>query len=857
MADKFEQSFNKNQSTHSNDELLVRISHTHNRSPFIVHLNPPSFNEEVIDYHNVSINLLVPEEYLFSPPIQPNDHQDLSLTDEDIRNQISEDIFVEALSTFSNISTQTSEFQKNIIPSVKVQVQNYQPKLVKERFSGKIEAPIAPPDYLTYFDLPEEDELASNSQKIEDDPDLIVFEEIEIETKTVPVQSLKQKITWPNWLGHLPHGWQRAIGVFILISFGFVLPLHAMNMVGDLRDAKSNIEQAGDNALSSLKAGANAAAEQNASGAAANFSAATQSFSEANQALNELGAGISLILSATNTGSAAQNLTKAGKELSLAGERLAEGFIISTKELEPTPTSRLALIREYVLSALPHMRSASELMLKVDPTAIPNNNQETLKIVQEQLPQLVANLEEFERFSEMGLEILGDRGRKRYLLVFQNNTELRATGGFMGSFAEIDVENGKITRMNVPGGGTYDLQGQLNKFYVAPEPLRLLKARWEFQDANWSPDFPSSARQILSFYNSAGGPTVDGVLAVNASYVAELLELIGPVEMNDYGRTIDSANFLLETQKIVELEYDTKENKPKAFIGDLLAKLLERASDGDIDLFLAMLDKANLGLIERNVQLYFSDEELERRIIDLGWGGKLKWTDSDYLMIIDSNLGGGKTDGVIQENTHIKVKIDDDGTVTNTVTFKRTHFGITSALFSGVNNVDYLRLYVPKGSKLISASGFNIPDDSLFENPEPDWIIHNDLLHSMETEQTDLESQTKIWEESGKTVFGNWVQTKPGTTSQISFTYRLPFKLKTSDTELNLFHKLKTLFGSPQTDSYSLLIQKQSGVTDRTTTVNIDLPENLKNIWSSHSLEKTSFDNRQDNFIATLLELQL
>ncbi len=484
---------------------------------------------------------------------------------------------------------------------------------------------------------------------------------------------------------------------------------------------------------------------------------------------------------------------------------------------------------------------------------IPSEHRELFLQLAAQLPLVTETVESFVELSGVAEEILGANGVKRYILVFQNNTEMRATGGFMGSFAEVKVHDGVIEHLNIPGGGTYDLQGILQDNYISPKPLQLLSARWEFQDANWFPDFPSSARQIIQFYESAGQPSVDGVVAVNATYVADLLKLLGPIDMPEYGRLIDSENFIFEAQKIVELEYDKEENRPKAFIGDLAPKLLDRALEQSSENFLDYLDAFAEGLVERDIQLYFSDDNIQQQILEEGWGGAVRQTPDDYLMLVNTNLGGGKTDGVIEEDVHVDVNITENGTVENTVTIKRTHHGLKTALFSGVNNVNYTRLYVPKGSELLSASGFSIPADTLFDIPDEDWIVDDDLYFAATRETTHKESQTAITEESGKTVFGNWVQTKPGTTSETIFTYRLPFKVSTNEKE-GWEIKMKELLNIPQTQRYTLTVQKQSGIVDRMTNVSVHLPAEKDVLWSSHDLERATLRNETDGFIGVLFQ---
>jgi hypothetical protein len=475
--------------------------------------------------------------------------------------------------------------------------------------------------------------------------------------------------------------------------------------------------------------------------------------------------------------------------------------------------------------------------------------------LQSLLPNFLSSAEQITKFSETLSSLLGAEGKKRYLLIFQNNTEIRPTGGFIGSFAVLDVSHGEIVNLSVPEGGSYDIQGAVKNNIISPLPLQIVSGRWEFRDANWFPDFPTSARQALEFYYDSSNPTVDGVVAVNATFISSLLDLLGPVEMPEYDRTIDSENFLFETQKIVEYDFVNyqdpnsarEEEAPKAFIGDLAQKLLARVEGMNPTDLLPILDAAQKGLSQKDIQLYFPNDDLQKAAAELGWTGEIKQTDRDYLMIANANLGGGKTDLVIDENIDLEVNIQDNGSVINTLTITRTHNGISGALFTGVNNIDFMRVYVPRGSKLISASGFTIPDVSLFNRPGEDWTHDPDVLFIEENANVDSKSGTIISEESGKTTFGNWIQTSPGETSTVTFVYELPFAIKTNN---SLLQTVKNKIGLIAGDTYSLLVQKQSGALNRITHVSVKTPVSLSAIWTSGN--EQTFNNNTDSFLSIL-----
>lgn len=812
-------------------------------SPFVLHLgrapSPQSWLEDA-GWRDVHVNLLplMAEQAPAAAAVN-----DLALSSADIVGQLRDEAPTFAYLGAPLVFTRRTpvEFAPIPVPA----------ELVAELLPVETLLPPEREVLVAALDLPEAEDEAE-SEMVSFEREGMVPEEGPIPTRP------SWQFTWPSFprLPRVTFEWQQAIGVFVLLSFACVLPLHAMSVVGGLGSARDRVTAASEGGVAELKAAAAAAANHDVDGARASFDRAAERFSTAHGEVSALGSAVSVVLSVIpNTGAsvrAGTHLLAAGEALSKAGARLSEG-VLSAEKSASSPTGRIALVKDYAASALPFLHDAELELARVKSSAIPVDQRDQFLELQQRLPQVVSGLESFLSFSDALLSVLGGNGTRHYLAIFQNNRELRPTGGFMGSFAELTVQDGKITAVNIPGGGTYDLQGSLKKFVAAPDPLRLLSARFEFQDTNWFADFPTSARKILSFYQAAGGASVDGVVAVNASYVADLLTLLGDIDMPAYGRTITGKNFIDEAQKIVETEYDKTINKPKAFIGDLAPKVLERASALSGGEFLTLLEHVNQGLSRRDIQLYFPDETLQRQAIRLGWDGGVRWTDRDYLMVVHTNLGGGKTDAAISEESNILVNIASDGSVTNTVTITRTHTGTSGDIYGGLNNVDYLRLYVPKGSKLLSASGFSPPGAHLFEKPESNWSVDDDVFYAEQTQTVDPVSATDIYEESGKTVFGNWVQTKPGAQSTVTFTYKLPFKVE--PTEIGIAAAIGSLVGITPSARYTLLVQRQSGAAKRTVHARVETPENMPRLWSSQDPAAIELPGDRDGFFGAVFHV--
>ncbi len=848
-------------------------------SPYIIHLNEHVMTpEEIVEMEELHVsapNLLHAQaweaELIAQEEPDVLEHDALTLHATDLEGQLSE--MPLAFHKWPRWSFPSLDsLSLSVRRQAKERLEALAPKQTEQISIDTFTPAPIPENIVDYFDLPEtEQELDTHDFEEPEEFDLdLLSQSIQEEEEKQEEQTKQKTVQLPAWqLPHvsmpkatftLPHGWARTVAAFIIVSFAFVLPLQAMHLFQDLTQAKGEIEHYGTSGLENFEAGSTALMGQDIAGAGSAFTLAASQFENAEDTIENIGSTTALLLSSLpgtkDSFQTAEALTKTGASLSQAGTSLSKGLQIAQEYWHMSPTTRLELILEYAKNALPALEDANTQVTKLEPSAIPASYHTTLNELETTLPLLTNSVTEFIEFGHMATEILGANGTKRYLLIFQNNTEIRATGGFMGSFAEIKVHEGEIIDMTVPGGGTYDLQGLLQTDLIAPAPLQLLSGRWEFQDANWFADFPTSARQMLEFYEDAGGPTVDGVIAVNATYVQDLIGLLGEVQMDAYGRTIDQENFLLETQKIVELEYDKQENKPKAFIGDLATLLLDRVMNADTEDFMDLLAHANTGLGTKDIQLYFTDDDLQRQTLALGWAGALEQTDSDYLMIVDTNLGGGKTDGVITQDAHLSISVQPDGSIINTLTVARTHEGVQGTLFTGVNNVDYVRIYSPRGSELISASGFTPPGEELFDFTEEEWEIADALFFTESTKRTHAQTGTDIFEESGKTVFGNWVQTKPGTTSTYTFSYKLPFTVEALETPDNLLAKAQSWIGMPQTSSYTLTVQKQSGIQDRILEIDIELPDTLDAIWTSHTLDNILIDNTTDQFIGLLLEYQ-
>jgi len=651
-------------------------------------------------------------------------------------------------------------------------------------------------------------------------------------------QVLSSEIRFGHFI--IPTYWKKAILSFSFLCLVLILPFIIYDHYQNLQGKKNDVLQKTSQALSHLVLSEKAASAQDFYYTEQELLAASQNFNQAQKDLDSVNFIIQNIIKfVPDIGKQyanAQKLVDIGEKLSKSAAILTAAYDQinindNVKNLELT--DKLNNLKESLNLIAPDLKQVDQELQTIDLAEIPEQYKDKIQLLQTTFPLLEKNIENFTSSADLILKFLGQDSKKRYLLLFQNNHELRPTGGFIGSFALADIDRGNLEKINIPGGGPYDLKSGLTVNIEAPKPLVIMNPRWEFQDANWFPNLPDSAEKLMWFYEKSGGTTVDGLIFINASFLKKILNITGPIELPAYNKTITADNFFQEVQENVEQDYDKAENKPKQIIADLAPLIINRLLHSDRQKLSEILDLLLASLNEKDIQLYFSNYSLEKMVLNNNWGGQLKDNDKDYLAIIDTNIAGEKTDAKIEQTAELTVNINQDGSITNNLKITKTHNGKEGEPFYGVPNLDYLRIYVPNDSQLISASGFEQMPPELFNLIDPGIYKKDPDLNSQEqSKQIDLQSQTEIYNESGKTVFANWLKVLPGETKTVSLEYKLPFKLnlEEADFQPSYFGILKQelqSYTSNQLEKYSLLWQKQSGKENFKINIKIKMPQNL------------------------------
>jgi hypothetical protein len=308
-------------------------------------------------------------------------------------------------------------------------------------------------------------------------------------------------------------------------------------------------------------------------------------------------------------------------------------------------------------------------------------------------------------FSRQLPAILGEGTPQSYLVLLQNNMELRATGGFIGSFAVINMDGGRLTDMNVMD--VYSADGQLKGHVEPPAPIKnyLGQAAWYLRDSNWDPDFPSSATKAEWFLEKEIGKSVSGVVAVDLETAKSILAITGPITLTDYGLTINQSNLYARTQDEVENDFFPGSTQKSSFLTDLTKELLTRVSTFKPGDDLSLFKSLNTNLQEKHIQVFLHNKDAQKFVEAMGYDGAVvepMCSDTncyaDWLGMVDANVGVNKSNLFISRDSSLKVDFSG-GKMVRTLSINYDNKA-TPALGDKAQYKTYTRVLIPQGANI-------------------------------------------------------------------------------------------------------------------------------------------------------------
>jgi len=389
---------------------------------------------------------------------------------------------------------------------------------------------------------------------------------------------------------------------------------------------------------------------------------------------------------------------------------------------------------------------------------------------------LIESLDQMQSDMPSILKILGHEEPMKYLVLLENNNEIRPGGGFIGSFLLVNVDDGFVENYTFHDVYTWD--DSYGGYIEPPLPeLKVLSKNWRLRDSNYSPDIKISAEKAMWFLEKEGGPTVDGVIVLDLTFAINMLEALGDIELED-GMEINSSNMTNVLTHLIETQ---EEGEDKIDLEKTIDATIEKLSQINDENQRALMDAFLESAIEKHIFLYFQDPELQEISANFGLDGSLmsRGDNSDYFSWIGTNIGGNKVEPYISRRVKHNTAIDSDGELMNEVTFKMHHgFGSDEEreVRQGLRNlgldpvpgfvIDILgagrykvghRIYVPRDSELIEVQGLDKESVEKFYDQELDL----DYFYFVTRQQRSSILEFTITYTSGN--YANIIEAKDGT----------------------------------------------------------------------------------------------
>lgn len=361
---------------------------------------------------------------------------------------------------------------------------------------------------------------------------------------------------------------------------------------------------------------------------------------------------------------------------------------------------------------------------------------DTISNGQKTLATSIETLKEYRPILDKIPEMAGGAGKRmKYLVIFQNNNELRPTGGFLTAYAIIFIEDGKVTPEK--SDDIYELDKKFKKKIAIPPKLGkylTTEKYWHLRDMNIDPDFKLSMDTFMENYATIDSEPqdIDGIITIDTFVLTNLIDILGPIQVEGYGefstepdKKYDAPQIIVALSEIITRPTPYIREDRKGILGPMMKAMLEKVYGASKDKF-PELFTALISLMDgRHVQTYFMDEELQESAELINLAGRMPQLEkgSDFMAIVDANLGGAKSNLFIDYEVEQTILPPENGEITKRVviTYTNSQAGDNCNLEAGllclnsVNN-DWFRLYLPEGSKLVSAKGFKGEAETYDEN---------------------------------------------------------------------------------------------------------------------------------------------
>jgi len=216
---------------------------------------------------------------------------------------------------------------------------------------------------------------------------------------------------------------------------------------------------------------------------------------------------------------------------------------------------------------------------------------------------------------------LGADGPRSYLIAAQNLAESRPTGGLIGSWALLTVDQGRFTLEST--GANDDLATLTGRLRDLPPDVEALYGQdlALSQNLNLSPDFPQAATLLVDLWTAQGRPAPDGVIGPDPVAPARMLAATGPVPP-PVGPVLDRRNLVRVVQQDVYSTYEGRNAERLAYLGSVTATVVDALVGADWSTP-ELRRSLTRSLQDGHLVLWSADPATQDTLVNLGAAGAL------------------------------------------------------------------------------------------------------------------------------------------------------------------------------------------------------------------------------------------
>lgn len=271
------------------------------------------------------------------------------------------------------------------------------------------------------------------------------------------------------------------------------------------------------------------------------------------------------------------------------------------------------------------------------------------------LKEETSKLRQADRDARLGLlasesipQMLGRSAPQRYLILFENPAESRASGGIIGDYAEISADEGRLSLTKVGSVAQLNEDGDRTRRLIGPADYLARYARFEpqyfWQNVPMSPDFPSVAKVAANLFPQSGGGRVDGVVSLDPQALAALLQVTGPISVAPWPISLTPADATAILAHFEFIHFSRDESLQAPFVQAVVRQIWKTIVSEALPAPSQLASDVSPSVRGRDIMLYSANKVGERLFSQLGVSGAFPQKGRDFLAVMTQNAEGNKID---------------------------------------------------------------------------------------------------------------------------------------------------------------------------------------------------------------------